>query len=90
MTDPALSRILKVIHETAKRSPKRALIVASFLHDPFRSYKAIGEEYGLHWSTVWYHLHEAAYEHPEVGRMLGAVYRREVVRKDGQKRKVKQ
>ena len=47
MTDPALSRILEVIHTTAKRSPKRALIVASFLHDPFRSYKALGEEFGI-------------------------------------------
>lgn len=90
MDDNTILRVLITINSISSKSAKRSRFVTSFMADPFRSYKEIGESFGVSWNTARYHIYTAAIEHPEIRKLVDSEMRKEIVRKRGQKRRMKQ
>lgn len=87
--DPTLKKILNVILEIGSISPIRAMYVCAFMIDCFQSMQDVADHFGKSRRNASKHLNRASIDHPEIARLMSSNVRKEVVRKRGQKRKVK-
>lgn len=89
MPDETLKRILAMILEIGKRSPRRALVVCAFLRDYLQTMNELGILFDTSKQAVHEHLTEAGKDHPEITALLKSKYRADVVRQRANRRRKK-